>query len=122
MMKERKENTISKSEEMYVSNQNEIVLKNSKLIFSSESIAGALILLWLPGFGLKMVANALFYLFKVGRAASEEWRQRCMRLDGVQHSEFLGEVKIFPKIPIVGPNRDHGIFLSFGLTSYIQHD
>ena len=111
-----------KFEEMCVSEQNEIVLKNSKLIFSSESIAGALILLWLPGFGLKTVANALFYLFKVGRAASEEWRQRCMRLDGVQHSEFLGEVKIFPKIPIVGPNRDPGIFLSFGLTSYIQHD
>ena len=58
----------------------------------------------------------------MGKAESEEWRQRCMRLDGVQHSEFLGEVKIFPKIPIVGPKRDHGIFLSFGLTSYIQHD
>ena len=79
-----------KFEEMCVSNQNEIVLKNSKLIFSSESIAGALILLWLPGFGLKTVANALFYLFKVGRAASEEWRQSSMRLDGVQHSESLG--------------------------------
>ena len=51
-MKERKENTISKSEEICVSNQNEIVLKNFKLIFSSESIAGELILLWLPGFGL----------------------------------------------------------------------
>ena len=111
-----------KFEEMFVSKQNEIVLKNSKLIFSSESIAGALILLWLPGFGLKMVANALFYLFKVGRAASEEWRQCSMRLDGVQHSEFLGEVMIFPKIRIIGPNRNHEIFLQFGLTSYIQHD
>ena len=66
-----------------------------------------------------MEANALLNLFKVSRAASEEWRQRCMRLDGVQDSESLGEVKIFPKIPIAGPNRDSGIFLSFGLTSYI---
>jgi hypothetical protein len=69
-----------------------------------------------------MEANTLLNLFKVSRAASEEWRQSRMRLDGMQDSETLGEVMIFPKIRIVGPNRNHEIFLQFGLTSYIQHD